>query len=124
MNDVELVFNALTDGSSPLRARHNKLPPKGDPAYILPTAVINKLAGSDQTDLRGRDGYRWRVIRIDVWGTTRKGADDYMELVKSKMEATGTFSSGTPEESGAPPYDDESNLYRASVDFPISFAAT
>lgn len=118
---TERVISALTAGSDGLRAHRNKLPPPGDPGRVLPAAVVNEIAGHDERDLRGADGLRRRIMRVDVWGTTRRGADDAMEVAMDKMDAATTFTVAGSEPSWAPGFDDEANLYRASVDFTLWF---
>lgn len=124
MNAAELVFAALTNGSDGLRAHHNKVPRKGDAGHVFPLLTITTVSETAETDLRGDSSLRRRVVQIDAWSKTRKGADDLAELARAKMTAASTFKIGSPEKSGAPEYDDEADLFRASYDYPIWYLAT
>jgi hypothetical protein len=121
VNIAEHVFAAL-DG---LRAHQEKLPSKGvtnePPGYVLPMLVISTITGNDDLDLRGEASLRWRVMQIDAWGKTRRGTDDYMELARAQMLAYKQFSVGAIDVSGAPGYDDDANLFRASLEFRVWF---
>lgn len=121
MNLAELVFDALTTGSDGLRAHHNKLPKKGEDGYVLPMAVITTIGGHNERHLRGDGGLRRRVVRVDIWGASRKLADDAMEVALTKMDAASTFKVAAVEDSGAPGYDFDANLWRSSFDFTVWF---
>lgn len=117
MNVAEYVFAALANGAGGLRAHHNKLPRKGDSNYVLPMLVITGIAGHTEMHLRGDGGLRRYLVQVDAWATSRKGADDYMELARAKMLAATTFKVAAIDVSGAEGYDEEANLYRASLEF-------
>lgn len=121
MNIAELVFAALANGSDGLRAHHEKLPAKGTPSYILPMLVITTVAGSDDVDLRGDASLHHRLMQLDAWGASRKLADDYMELARLKMLSATTFGVGAIDVSGGGGYDEEANLFRASLEFRVWF---
>lgn len=116
-----LVVKALITGSDALRAYKGKLPAKGTPGRILPSAVVQVIGGHDEVDLRGDAGLARRVVQIDAWHELEQTADDYMELVKTKLFGSGVFQVAGVTESGADPFDDEANLYRASREFTLWF---
>jgi hypothetical protein len=117
MNIAELVFAAITSGSDGLRAFQNKLPRKGEAMYVLPMIAISTITGHTEMHLSGDGGLRRYLIQLDAWASTRRGADDYMELAREKMLAATTFKIGAIEVTGADGYDEEANLYRTSVEF-------
>jgi hypothetical protein len=119
MNVAEVVFQALSSGSDGLRAFQNKLPRKGDANYILPMLVITLVAGHDEMQLRGDGGLQRRLIQLDAWATTRKGADDLAELARTRMLAATTFKVAAIDVSGADGYDEDANLFRASFEYGI-----
>lgn len=116
-----LVVTALITGSDPLRAYKGKLPAKGTPGRILPSAVVSVIGGHDEVDLRGDAGLSRRVVQVDAWHELEQSADDYMELVKAKLFASDAFQVNAVTESGADPFDEEANLYRASREFTVWF---
>ena len=113
MNIAETVSAALRDAD--LRCHFNKLPRE----RTIPAIVITMIAGFDDVDLSGDASLRNRVMQLDVWASTRTGADAYMESAKTAMLAATTFTVGDIRESGADGIDDEANLYRASLEFSI-----
>ena len=122
MNIAELVFQALSSGSDGLRAFQNRLPQSGAANYVLPALVITTVAGADEMTLVGADGLRRRLIQLDAWGSSRKFADDYMELARTRMLAGTGFKVGAIDQTAAPQFDDEANLFRASLEFSLWFA--
>jgi len=117
MNVPELVSAALTNGSDQLRVHHNKLPRKGDDNYIPPMLVATTVTSRDEIHLRGDGGLRRYLIQLDAWAASRKFADDYMELARTKMLAATSFSIAAVSATGAEGYDENANLYRASLEF-------
>jgi hypothetical protein len=122
MNIAEYVSAALRDGSDGLRVHHNRLPRDNDSLRaVLPAIVISAVAGVDEMDLQGDAGLRRRLFQADSWATTRKGADDYMELARAKMLAANTFTVAAIDVSGAEGFDEDANLFRASLEFALWF---
>jgi hypothetical protein len=115
----ELVSVALRDGSGSVRCHFNKLPRE----RVLPAVVITVVSGSNDMDMEGDDTLRSRIVQLDAWASTRTGADNYMEEARGQMLAATTFVVGDIRESGADHYDEEANLYRASLEFDVGFNA-
>lgn len=115
---AEKVFAALTAGSpSPLRAYPNLMPQY--PVY--PLIVYTIVGGEDGVHLQGVDGTSHRLIQIDAWGTTQIGVEQTMEIAKAQMLAADNFTVGRIDVSGAPPYEPDTQLYRASREFSVHY---
>lgn len=117
----ERIFLALTSGSDGVRAHYDKLPAKGDPNYIMPATVIQVIAGHDEQTLRGADGLCQAIVQIDAYAGGRLLADELAALVKTKLRAARTFTTGTISKAAAPPYDYDAALYRESLEMPIGY---
>jgi hypothetical protein len=119
MSISEVVIEAL----SPLRAHKGHLPD----IRTLPAIVVQVISGHDEFHLRGDGGLKRRIIQLDAWASIETGADNYMAQARTKLlaaagSATGYQVAGIAP-SGAPPYDDEANLFRSSYEFTLWFDA-
>ena len=120
MNLAERIFQALTSGSDPLRAYQDKMPRE----RTLPAIVITaEIAGEDDYGLQGANGLRHRISQLDVYASTRKGADDYAELAREKMAAATTFAVARSYPSGAPDFEPDVDLFRNSIEFSLWYEA-
>lgn len=120
MTIEEDIFSALTAGSpSPLRAYPDIMPDL--PVYPLITYVI--VGGEDDVHLNGSAGTARRLVQVDSWARTRLGAAQQMATAKSMMLASSRFTVGSISVSGAPTFEPDTKLYRASQEFSIHYEA-
>jgi hypothetical protein len=116
MTHSERIFSALTAGSpSPLTAYPGTIPQY--PVYPLITFDI--VAGEDDVHLGGVAPSWQRLVQVDSWARTRLGAEQQMETAREMMFATSLFAVGAVSVSGAPTYESDTELYRASLEFSI-----
>lgn len=118
MTIEEKIFSALTAGSpAPLRAYPDIMPQY--PTYPLLTYIV--VAGEDDIHLSGDAGTARRLVQIDAWARTRLGAAQTMATAKQMMLASADFTVGRIDVSGAPTYEPDSQLYRASLEFSVHY---
>jgi hypothetical protein len=118
MTIEEKVFTALTAGSpAPLRAYPDLMPQY--PTYPLVTYII--VAGEDDIHLNGDAGTARRLVQVDAWARTRLGAAQTMAIAKTQMLAAEDFTVGRVDISGAPTYEPDPELYRASLEFSVHY---
>lgn len=118
MTIEEKIFAALNAGSPPpLRSYPDIIPQY--PTYPLATYII--VGGEDDVHLDGEGGTARRLVQVDVWARTRLGAAQTMGIAKGLMFATDDFTIGAVSVSGAPTYESDTELYRASLEFSVHY---
>lgn len=114
----EKIFAALTAGSpAPLRAYPDVMPQY--PTYPLVTYIV--VGGEDDMYLGGDAGTARRLVQVDAWARTRLGAAETIQIAKSQMLASSDFTVARVDVSGAPTFEPEPQLYRASFEFSIHY---
>lgn len=112
----EDIFAALTSGTpNILRVYPDALPQKA----ILPAVTFFTVAGKNDFHLQGQSGLVTRIVQIDAWAGTALSADNIMATVEELMVASSDFQVNAIDVSGADPYEQETERYRASREFTL-----
>ena len=118
MTIEEDFYAAMTAGSPSIRAYPEIMPE----LVTLPAATYTVIGGEDRVNLQGIEGGGWRIFQVDVWASSRLGADNLMADIQTRLAAATTFAlDGEPTISGAPRYEAETKRFRASKEFRICF---
>lgn len=113
---TELLKTALSAGSPPLRVANGVMPR----TMSLPAVVFNIPAGDDDGDLDGGNGLRIARVQIDAWAEDPIMAEavaseaEALLLASSLFAANSAFGFFTE-------YEEETQRYRFSRDFSVSF---
>ena len=83
----------------------------------LPAITYSRISGGQVNSLTGYSGLENPRIQIDVWGATYPACQTLAADVHTAMDAATTF--GAHLESDMDFYEDDTKIYRVSMDFSV-----